>query len=74
MPAALPQKPVPVKRPLRRPVNRRFFLLWAAAAGLPLAMPGFFGRSSASAAGRAAIPPVDRAAPSVTRTATFAMG
>ncbi len=52
-------------------MSRRRFLLKAATAGL--ALP-FFRRSPALGAGRAALPAVDRAAPSVTETATFAMG
>ena len=74
MTPVLQPKALPAKHSPRRFVSRRLFLLWAAAAGLPLAIPGFFGRSLAAATGHAAIPPLDRAAPSVTRTATFAMG
>ncbi len=55
---------------LPRPMSRRLFLLKAAAG---LALP-LFGRSPALGGGRAALPAVDRAAPSVTETATFAMG
>jgi hypothetical protein len=57
-----------------RRLNRRFFLLQTAAAGLPLVVPGFFGRSSALGAGETVIPAIDRAAPAATQTATFAMG
>lgn len=67
-------KPAAVKPREHRPVSRRLFLLLAAAAGLPLAVPGLFGRSSALGAEETVKPPIDRAAPSDTRTATFAMG
>jgi len=57
-----------------RRLNRRLFLLLTAAAGLPLAVPGFFGRSFALDAGEAVIPAIDRATQTATQTATFAMG
>lgn len=57
-----------------RRLSRRLFMLLAAAAGLPLAVPGFFGRSSALGAEDAVLPAIDRAAPTATQTATFAMG
>ena len=57
-----------------RRLSRRLFLLLAAAAGLPLAIPAFFGRSSALGTEDAVIPAIDRAAPAATQTATFAMG
>ncbi len=66
-----PPKSVYPARRQRRPMSRRRFLLKAAATGL--ALP-FFGRFPALGAGRSALPAVDRAAPSVTETATFAMG
>ncbi|GEM_PF-4949589 len=66
---SLPKPVCPVRRQ-QRPISRRRFLLKVAAG---LALP-FFGRSPALGAGRAALPAVDRAAPSVTETATFAMG
>lgn len=55
-------------------LSRRLFLAMIGVAGLPLVMPCAFNQAAAMNVPGPAVPPIDAAAPDVTKTATFAMG